>query len=123
MKTLVDSFAWLEYFRGTDRGKRVLDHLRKHEIHVSVLNLYEVAYRVEEEAGEGRAREFLRSLEAHATVHPVGREEALAAARIKRERKQMGAVDCHVLATARLHGLKVLTGDPHFEGLKEVIPI
>jgi predicted nucleic acid-binding protein len=34
---------------------------------------------------------------------------------------KMGAVDCMILATARLHGLKILTGDMHFRGFEETI--
>jgi len=33
----------------------------------------------------------------------------------------MGAVDCLILATARIHNLKMLTGDKHFNGLEETI--
>jgi len=32
-------------------------------------------------------------------------------------------VDCMILATARLHGLKILSGDKHFAGLEESLEI
>ncbi len=37
--------------------------------------------------------------------------------------KRMGAVDCVVIASARVHGLTVLTGDPHFDDIKDVISL
>jgi predicted nucleic acid-binding protein len=35
----------------------------------------------------------------------------------------MGAVDCMILATARVHGLKIISGDKHFAGLDECLEI
>jgi predicted nucleic acid-binding protein len=52
---------------------------------------------------------------------------AIAAGTIRTGQKKkgngMGAVDCMILATARIHNLKVLTGDMHFKGLEETILI
>ena len=52
---------------------------------------------------------------------------AVAAGRIKAGQKRagsgMGAVDCLILATARIHHLKILTGDRHFTGLEETIDV
>jgi predicted nucleic acid-binding protein len=33
----------------------------------------------------------------------------------------MGAIDCLILASAKINNLKVLTGDPHFDGVEGVI--
>jgi predicted nucleic acid-binding protein len=35
----------------------------------------------------------------------------------------MGAVDCLLLATARIKKLRILSGDEHFRGLENVIII
>jgi predicted nucleic acid-binding protein len=50
MNILVDSFAWLELFQGSGKGKRFLQILKENRggIYTSVLNLYEIRYRVEE---------------------------------------------------------------------------
>ena len=63
----------------------------------------------------------------HAEVIPVDTQIAILAGSIKTGQKKMGsemsAVDCLILATARIHNLKVLTGDKHFNGLEETILI
>jgi predicted nucleic acid-binding protein len=42
---------------------------------------------------------------------------------LKRKKSKIGAVDCMILATARMYNLNVLTGDPHFQGIAESIQI
>ena len=58
-------------------------------------------------------------------VIPVDNQIAMLGGAIKlgqcQGKTKMGAVDCMILATARLHGLKILTGDQHFNGLEETI--
>jgi len=47
----------------------------------------------------------------------------LAARAAKQRRRAPSLFDAIVLATARVHDSKVLTGDEHFEGLPDTIPI
>jgi predicted nucleic acid-binding protein len=121
MNILVDSFAWLELFQGSEKGKKVLQILKENKIYTSVLNLYEIRYRVEEIKDAKTADEFVKAVESHAKVLDITREIAMQASRIKLKMEKMGAVDCNILATARVNGLKVLTGDPHFEGIEGVV--
>lgn len=58
-------------------------------------------------------------------IESTDRQIAIAAGTIRTGQKKkgngMGAVDCLILATARIHNLKVLTGDKHFNGIEETI--
>ena len=71
--------------------------------------------------------ERLRFIRAKTAVQPLDDETAEAAGRISADRRRSvkgwGLVDSCVLATARAMGLKVVTGDAHFEGLDEAIMI
>ena len=123
MSILIDSFAWLEMFQGSKKGEKVLRILKENagQIYTSVLNLYEIRYRVGEIRDIKTADEFIKTIENYTKVLEVTRDIAMKASEVKMGRKEMGVVDCVVLASARINGLKVLTDDPHFEGLEEVV--
>ena len=55
-----------------------------------------------------------RMLEVAATVARDG-------GRVRREMKEGGIADANIYATALRHRAKVVTGDPHFRGMPEVI--
>lgn len=61
------------------------------------------------------------------SIAPLDEEVAEVAGRLSAERRPRvsgwGLVDSCVLATARVKGLRVVTGDGHFAGLREVVMI
>ncbi|RMF88953.1 MAG: type II toxin-antitoxin system VapC family toxin [Methanobacteriota archaeon] len=122
---LVDSFAWLEILKGTEKGKTALELMKGKKLLTSVANLYEVHYRVAEIKDTKTARRFIEKIKIHAKVTGIDEDTALEAAKIKLESKRrrikIGAVDCLIYATARLHGAGLLTGDDHFKDLENVL--
>jgi len=52
---------------------------------------------------------------------PVDLAIARAAGRVRREMKEGGIADAIIYATALRHRAKVVTGDPHFRGMPEVV--
>ncbi len=120
---LVDSFAWLEILNGSERGEIALSVIKEsNKVFTSVLNIYEIKYRIEQIRDEEIANDCITTIRSHTNVLNIDEEIALAGARIRLEHK-MGAVDSLILATAILHDLKVLTGDQHFEGMAEAVMI
>lgn len=71
--------------------------------------------------------ERLKFVRTKTAIVPLDDEMAEMAGRISAERKKKvkgwGLVDSCVLATARTRGVRVVTGDDHFEGLRETIRI
>lgn len=120
---LVDSFAWLEILAGSDRGRNALSVIKESGgIFTSVLNIYEIKYRIEQIRDEETADEYIKTVKTHTNVLNIDEEIALSGARIRLE-IGMSAVDSLILATARIHDLSVLTGDRHFAGLDEAVMI
>jgi len=123
---LVDARAWLEMMSGSPRGDRAREVIRDNStICVSVLTLYELRYRIEEIKNNESAVAIIQQITDQVEVIPIDNQIALLGGIIKvqqnsRETK-MGAIDCMLLATARIHNLNVLTGDLHFKGLEETI--
>lgn len=71
--------------------------------------------------------ERLKFIRARTTIVSLDDEMAEAAGRIsagrRRKIKRWGLIDSCVLATARARGARVVSGDEHFEDLKECIKI
>lgn len=125
---LVDTHTWIEISRNTPWGRRALTCMKKKPaLFVSALTLYELQYRFSDLYGEKKTGSFIATILNHGEVIPVDQQIATVAGVIKsREKKKgssMGAVDCMILATARVHSLKILSGDKHFAGLEECLEI
>ena len=122
---VIDNFAWIEYFAGTRRGERVKPFIDGGEAITPALVVAEFTDKYVREGLEPEQR--LRFIRTKTTIAPLDDELAETAGRISAERKRKikrwGLVDSCVLATARARGLKVVTGDEHFDDLKEIIKI
>ena len=125
---LVDTYAWIEIFQGSPWGRQALACMEQGApLAVSVLTLYELQYRLGYLFGDKKTASLLKTILSHAEAIPVDRQIAVAAGTIKSIQKKkgsaMGAVDCMILATARMRGLKILSGDRHFSGIEECLDI
>lgn len=126
--TLIDTYVWMEISRDSLWGQRALAWMEENPGHsVSVLTLYELRYRFNALYGAERTDAFIATVLNNSEVIPVDRDIALLAGEIKTGQKRkgsnMGAVDCMILATARVYGLKILSGDKHFHGLEEILDL
>lgn len=87
---------------------------------------------VRERAEASRVRSRLETITSASLITPVEVEVAMKAGEVflelaeravKQRRRAPSLFDAIVLAIARVYDSKVLTGDEHFEGLPETIPI
>jgi predicted nucleic acid-binding protein len=128
-KTFVlDSFAVLALLGREPGSQEVADLLRKaqdEEIRVLMtwVNAGEVAYIVERRWGLERLYAALAVMEATALeIVSVERELALMAAHIKAEHA-IAYADAFAAALARRFAAKLVTGDPEFKLLEEILDI
>ena len=126
MRYVIDSFAWLEYFMGTDAGKKVkaiVDSEADEKLTPSIClaEIYAEVLRTEDQEKAELRRAFIKSRSA---LVALTEELAVEAAKVdvvmKRRTPGWGLSDSIVLSTARKRNGKVVTGDPHFRGLPEV---
>lgn len=122
MTVLVDSWAWIEYFKGSEAGGRAREIIEdpSETIVLSTINIAEVYRRILEDYDETKAEEKGEVMKDRSFVQPVDEDIAVVSAKIKFERR-WGLGDSIIYATAKRENAKVLTGDPHFEGLEETI--
>jgi len=130
----VDSYAWLELFLGGRKGEKVRRMMvEADEVRTPDIVLAEISRKYVRERAEGRrVRSRLETITSASLVTPVGLEVAMKAGEAflelaeraaKRRHRTPSLFDAIILATARVYDSKVLTGDEHFEGLSETVPI
>jgi len=125
---VLDSFAVLALLSREPGGEEVSGLLRqaqmgKVDLLMTWVNLGEVAYIVERRWGQGRVYQVLANLEAtQVEVVSVGRELALTAAHIKAEHS-LSYADAVAAALAVNSHATLVTGDPEFKALEDILSI
>ena len=118
MKTF-DSWAWVEYFRGSAAGRNVKGILEGEEVLFTpsiCLTELKAKYLAEERDPTDR----LRFIESRTSIIAVDAAVAEAAADLK-VRHRLHTVDSIVLACAQAVHSDLVTGDKHFHGISGVV--
>lgn len=120
---LFDTYAWVEFFRATEKGIRVRELIMHEPAFASEASLAEITMWALRYGLDPFG--YMEKIERVAGLLPVDRETLIAAARVthghKKVEKNWGLFDGLIYATARLNGLSVVTGDDDFRGLPDVI--
>jgi len=125
---VLDSFAMLAYLdseTAMERVQRILEEAFQEHIRVvlPIINLGEVLYITEREVGLVQAQAALAAIEQlPIEILPATREAVLAAAHIKANYPVAYADAFAIVAAQELSGT-VLTGDPEFEAVVELIAV
>jgi ribonuclease VapC len=125
---VLDSFALLAYFNGEPGMERILLALEEVEqgrcrVIQSIISLGEVLYITEREVGITQAQAVLAATEQlPIEVIPATREAVLAAAHIKANYRVSYADAFAIVASIESSG-KVITGDPEFKAVEDLITI
>ncbi|HDJ89464.1 MAG TPA: type II toxin-antitoxin system VapC family toxin [Thermoprotei archaeon] len=126
MRYVIDSYAWLEYFMGTNAGEKIKSIIEgfdeKFTPSICIAEVYAKTLKVE---GRGIAEEQLNFIKEHSAIVPLDEKIAVEAAKIdvdmKKKIKGWGLADSIVYATGRIKGALILTGDKHFMDLDGVV--
>lgn len=121
---VIDSYAWVEYFRGTRRGERARSYIESHEAATATITIAELREKYLRE-GWNYFDEDLTFIVSTTLIVPLEKNIAVLAGEInhnmKRKVKGWGISDSIILATAKSTSTKVVTGDKHFKELKEAV--
>ena len=132
MKIVIDSYAWIEIFLGSRKGRLALNSIEEAELVITPeIVLAEIARKyLREGVKENTVRSRLRTISESSEVSQIDEECAMKSGKayldIEEKARKLkinkpSLFDTIVLATARLNDSKVLTGDPHFRNLSETI--
>ncbi len=125
---LLDSFAvlrWTQKEKGWQTIKRLLQTAEQgsESLIMSQINLCEVHYKTIRVVGLEQARKFLETfyLLPISIIHPTD-EIIWQTAEIK-AKHPMSLADCFAVATALQHNAAILTGDPEFKSVQDIVQI
>lgn len=120
-KYLVDTWAWIEYLRGTALGASAKDIIERGDSMTSVVTIAEVVSKFSREGlNTEDAFSSMTSLSKIIDVdRQLSKETGLLHSTVKKSKRNFSLADAFVLQTAKDLNIKVLTGDPDFEGIKE----
>ena len=134
LKIVMDSYAWIELFLGSEKGKKVVEIVSSaDEVITPDLVLAEIGRKyIREVANEKEVKNRLKFVEENSIVACLDADISIEGGKAylelleksKKERKNKPALtDSILLALARKYSAKIVSGDKIFEGMKEVILI
>jgi len=128
---IYDTYAWVEYFRGSNKGKIVRDLLEVEDGYTPSITLAELARKyLREGFTEEELRKRLRFIEAKTVIIQINSEIAIKAAKIylqlhnhalKEKLRTPSLADAIVYATTKTLNKKLVTGDKLFQKLPSII--
>jgi predicted nucleic acid-binding protein len=126
MKYVIDSYAWIEYFMGTEAGKKAKPIIESSEEKITpticLAEVYAKTLKVESKELAEKQRAYIKEKSAIAALDElIAVESAKVQAKMKKEIEGWELADSIVYATALLKKAEVVTGDEHFKKLKNVL--
>jgi predicted nucleic acid-binding protein len=122
---VLDTFAMLAYLQGESNGVRVRGIFQSgsQNIYISLINVGEVLYITERKQGIRKAQEVLASIrQLPIELLPVDEQTIFAAAHIKAN-YTVSYADSFAIAAAQALGGTLITGDPEFGEVEELVNI
>ena len=121
MIVLIDSWAWIEYFKGSKAGEKARKYIEgKEKAIISAINIAEVYRWILRFYDEKIAKEKINVMKERCFIIPVDEEIAIMAAKI-RHKEKLGLGDAIIYATAKKENAFILTGDDDFRDKENVI--
>ncbi|MBI4363067.1 MAG: PIN domain-containing protein [Euryarchaeota archaeon] len=123
IETVVDSSAWIEYFRGTPEGARTRDSIEAGECGTPMLVLAELSdkyHRMRWPSWEADVKFVLSRSAILELTQEIAMRAGETKARLRKKAPDFGLVDAIIYETARSVGADLLTLDSHFAGLERV---
>ena len=132
MKIVIDTYAWIEFFAGSEKGCKVKEMMENaDDVYTPDTVLAEIARKYIREGTEDRTVDArLEVINSASNIVHVDPKLALEAAKCylelatkcRKSRLNMPSLfDAIVLATSRSLKSKVVTGDEHFKNLSETV--
>jgi len=124
MKYVIDAYAWVGYFIGSQKGRRVkkIVHDEGNSIITPECCLAELkGWCLREKRDFEKAYFIVRS---NSEIDPIFTEDWLDSAEIRHEMRRkvkgFGLIDSIIVAKQRRYGCMIISGDEHFRMLKNV---
>jgi predicted nucleic acid-binding protein len=126
MKYVIDSYAWIEYFMGTEAGEKSKPLIESSEEKITptrcLAEVYAKTLKPDGQELAEKQRAFIKEKSALSSLdEATAVESAKIQTKLKKEIEGWGLADSIVYATALLKKAEVVTGDKHFKKLENVL--
>lgn len=124
-KYILDSWAWIEYFEGSSKGQRVKNIVldSRNEVFTHCVSAAELVSKAKRTGKDVEA--LWLALTTNSKILEAGTEDSkdvgITHANTKSRNRNFGLADAFVLASARKLKAKIVTGDPDFKNIDDVI--
>lgn len=122
---LFDTYAWVEYFIGSDEGEVVKNLLESERIHTSVISVAELSDKYYREGLIDEWGDRYKFIIAKSNIIQLTLEIAKNSGprkwKLRENIEIIGLADAIIIETAIQNGLRIVSGDPYFESLDNVL--
>lgn len=119
---LIDTSAWVEYFKGTPKGKKVKAMIAEGETYTSAITLAEITKWFNE--NNLPVEIALHQIKTNSILIPVEEEILIESGKLythlRKRKPKIGLIDVIIYSSALLHDLTLITKDSDFSGLPKV---
>ena len=120
---LLDTSCWVEYFEGTEKGKKLKDLMEKQNIfYTCPITIAEISVWCHKNSK--LPQDFIDSIKKLSIMLDMSDDILAESGKIYNEERKkngkIGLIDCIIYATAQIHGLILLTKDTNFKNVKDV---
>ena len=124
-KFVLDAFAWVEYFVGSQKGEKVRSFIESGNSFTPTVVVAELSAKYSSEGKDFSNK--LNFIKFNSRIEVLDEGAAELAGRLRTEqrkkKKDFGIIDSIIYATALTLKASLVTGDPHFDDIKEAIII
>ncbi|MEK6954656.1 MAG: PIN domain-containing protein [Candidatus Micrarchaeota archaeon] len=119
---LFDTYSWVELFNDTEAGRRVANLINAETAATAMATISELtSWAIRNNRDPSLIIENVKRLSAILEFREdIAKLAGELHIQYKKEMKDFGMVDSMIYATALANGLKLVTGDRHFVGKKDV---
>ncbi|TXT63781.1 MAG: PIN domain protein [Promethearchaeota archaeon] len=124
-KFLLDTYAWIEYFRGSSKGEIVNDLIDSEIIYTSIISIAELSDKYYRENLSEEWQDRYRFIVSESYIIQLSMEIAQRSGtrkwKLREENEDIGLADAMIIETAIQKKLTLVSGDPHFENLDNLL--
>ncbi len=116
---LVDTCAWVDFFQKTRRSEALIPYIRENPLYTAEVSLAEISDWCFRNGLDAEA--YFQIIRKHSAILGIPENAWKTIGAFyngqRKHRPKFGMMDCLIAATARSHGLGMLTFDLDFEGI------
>ena|SRR3989344_1244946 len=119
---LLDTSAWIEYFKGSEKGLFVKKLIEENEVYTSAITIAEISKWFYENQGDFKFA--LKQLKNNSIILDLNEEILIESGKqyvnLRKNNNKIGLIDVIIYITSQLYNLELITLDLDFRNLSNV---